>query len=170
MSLQNKLGGILLAVLILAGSLFQVPGVAAQQTGSGTTPMMGTTPTDNPNSRTWQYVRKDDAELTTMGGGSVEKGLNLLGDNGYELFIVTSAMDSGKAGYHFFRRPPCCPPGMQRPQIEYRRLDTGEIMKGGNGSYQDGLNKIDTDHWELIAVTSTAQGAVGFHYFKRSKK
>lgn len=169
MTLQNIVGKLLLVVLMLTGCLLQAPGVVAQQTGSAT-PMMGTPPTDNPNSTTWQYVRKDEAELTNMGGGSVERGMNLLGDMGYELFIVTSSMDSGKAGYHFFRRPPCCPPGMQRPKTEYRRADTGEIMKEGNGSYQDGLNKIDTNLWELIAVTSTAQGAVGFHYFKRPKQ
>ncbi|MCU0573433.1 MAG: hypothetical protein MUC41_10605 [Syntrophobacteraceae bacterium] len=163
-------GTFLLVFLMLTGCFLLAPDAIAQQTAPGTPPIMGTPPTDNPNSTTWQYVRKDEGELVSMGGGSVEKGMNLLGDMGYELFIVTSAIDSGKAGYHFFRRPPCCPPGMQRPRIEYRRADSGEITKEGNGSYQDGLNKIDTSRWELVTVTSTAQGAVGFHYFMRPKQ
>jgi hypothetical protein len=131
--------------------------------------MVGSAPTDNPNSQTWQHVRRDEKELNDLGGGSFEKGMNSLGDMGYELFIVTSVVESGKAGYHFFRRPPCCPPGMQRPRIEYKRMDTGEISGAGNGSYQIGLAKIDADGWELVAVTFTAQGAVGHHYFKRAK-
>ncbi len=169
MTVRNTVGRVLLAVLMGTGCLLQAPDALAQQAPSGTVPTMGTAPTDNPKSNTWQYVRKDEAELAGFGGGSFEKGMNLMGDAGYELFIVTSTLDSGKAGYHFFRRPPCCPPGMQRPKIEYRRIDTGDIIKEGGGTFQDGLNKIDTDRWELITVTSTAQGAVGYHYFRRSK-
>ncbi len=95
--------------------------------------------------------------------------MNKLGDSGYELFIVTSVLESGAAGFQYFRRPPWNK-SSERPRLEHRRLDTDGITKLGEGSFGDGLTKVENEGWRLIAVTTDMKGAVGFHYFMRPKE
>lgn len=131
-------------------------------------PKAGTTPTENPASNHWQHVRMDEVELSKLGDGSAEKGLNKLGAQGYSLFIVTSVAETSGAGFHYFKRPPWNKPG-ERPQVEYKRLDAAEISKLGGDSFNSGLSKLEEEDWILVAVTTSAKGAVGFHYFQRPK-
>lgn len=127
----------------------------------------GVPPPDSLESYTWQHVVLDEPGLTRRGNGSFEAGMNALGELGYELFLVTCNNENGAAAYHYFKRPPSNRP--TRPHYEYRRLDYGAIVQLGNSDFKEGLNAIEKEKWELIAVTQLKTGAVGFHYFKRFK-
>ncbi len=132
-------------------------------------PPEGRRPDDSGSNATWEHVRVDEAQLKERGDGSVDEGMNRLGERGYELFIVTSVSETGAAGFHYFKRPPWNRP-LGRPVFQYRRIDTGGIAELGDGVFQEGLNKIEREGWELVAVTTTNKGTVGFHYFKRMKR
>lgn len=119
---------------------------------------MGQSPTGNPQSATWQHVRMDSSELRALGNGSVEAGLNALGAQGYELFLVTSNAETAAAGFHYLKRPPWNRP-MPRPKVQYRVVDPVQ--------FRDGLTEIEKENWELVAVTSTKNGGVLTHYFRR---
>jgi hypothetical protein len=133
-------------------------------------PAVGRDPTDSPFSDTWQYARKDENGLMKIGNGSLEGGLNVLGEMGYELFIVTTSSDKGAAGYHYFRRSPWQRPMGNRPRLEYKRIDSASLEELGSGSFDDGLTKLEKEHWQLIAVTTVKGGGVGYHYFMRPKR
>ena len=78
----------------------------------------------------WQHVRFDEPELKELGKGSVEAGMNRLGDAGCVLFIVTCQAETGTPGFHYFKRPPwnkLTP----RPQYEFKRITANDIIELG---------------------------------------
>lgn len=122
----------------------------------------------DPRPAAWQHLRYDEVEITKQGEGSFEKGLARLGAQGYSLLLVTSVADTSAAGYHYFKRGPWAGPG-ERPAIEFKRLDAGDISKQGGDDFNAGLAKLEADGWELVAVTTSAKGGVGYHYFQRPR-
>jgi hypothetical protein len=68
----------------------------------------------------WEYQRVDASDLQTLGKGSVEQGLNLQGQEGWELVGVTSTAE-GRLGFAFFKRPKA--PAFVIRQV---RTDAGE--------------------------------------------
>lgn len=157
-----------LAIAAIVGVSYLTPLLRGEE-ARGRTSSVGTAPTEAYTTYNWQHVRMDEMELSKLGGGSVEEGLNALGDEGYELFIVTSVIESGGAGYHFFKRPPWDKP-FPRLKLGYKRADTKEITELGGASYKDGLTKMEKEWWELVAVTVKKDGGVGYHYFMRPKR
>ncbi len=122
-----------------------------------------------PTNKTVEHVRKDEDSLRKIGKDSIDAGLNAYGALGFELFAVTSIPETGAAGFHYLKRQPWTAETL-RPMFEYKRLDSGEIEKLGAGEFGAGLAELEKDNWELVALTTNAKGAVGFHYFKRAKK
>jgi len=131
-----------------------------------TAPVMAKTPDEAAYVKTYQHVRMDEEEIVKHGKGSFEQGLNELGERGYELLFVTSTTETGKAGFHYFIRTPYAA-GAPRLRFRYKRFDSGSIVQLGGGSFSDGLNKLSPENWELVAITTTSTGNVGWHYFKR---
>jgi hypothetical protein len=117
----------------------------------------------------WQHVRLDEPELKELGKGSVEAGMNKLGDAGCTLMLVTSQIETGTAGFHYFKRPPWNKP-TPRPQYEFKRIAVHDIMELGQGKFAPGMQAVEREGWELVAVTTAKNGAVGFHYFMRPKQ
>ncbi|MBI1903666.1 MAG: hypothetical protein HYS13_21395 [Planctomycetia bacterium] len=117
---------------------------------------------------TARQIRFDESQLKELGGGSGEAGLNKLGEQGYQLQLVTSVLETAAAGYHYFRRAPQFE-GKQ-PQFEFKRLDAVAVTELGNKSFNDGLAKLEVEGWDLIAVTVNAAGGVGYHYFQRARQ
>lgn len=132
------------------------------------TPKEAPAPTEKKGTGAWQHLRMDEVELAKHGDGNVERGLNKIGAQGYSLQFVVSVPDTSAAGYHYFKRGPWAGPG-ERPQVEFKRLDSGEITKLGGDSFNHGLEKLEGDNWQLVAVTSGTKGVVGYHYFERPK-
>lgn len=117
----------------------------------------------------WQHVRLDEPELKELGKGSVEAGMNKLGDAGCTLMLVTSQTETGTAGFHYFKRPPWNKP-TPRPKYEFKRIAVHDIMELGQGKFATGMQAVEREGWELVAVTTSKNGAVGFHYFMRPKQ
>ena len=138
---------------------------------SSTILFAGLTPAQTiaPTNKTVEHARKDEDSLRKIGKDSIDAGLNAYGALGFELFAVTSIPDTGAAGFHYLKRQPWTAE-TPRPAFEYKRLDSGEIEKLGAGEFGAGLAVLEQDNWELVALTTNAKGAVGFHYFKRAKK
>jgi hypothetical protein len=146
-----------LVVLILI-SLIVCLSAAAQ--------MQGSAPNDAGPSSHWRFVRNDAVGLKELGDGDMVAGMNKLGAIGYELFIVTTANDTGAAGWLYFRQSPWNMP-MERPKIEYKQVGDEDITKLGDNDYNTGLMRLEGDNWQLIAVTTTKNGGVGWSYFMR---
>ena len=118
-----------------------------------------------PTSNT-EHLRIDEAGITKYGDGSFDKGLNVLGGGGFHLFGVTNTGDGGNVGWHIFKRPAWNAP-VPRPRFEYKRIDTVAVEKLGDGKFDDGMKKVEQDHWELVAFTSDKAGQIGWFYFER---
>jgi hypothetical protein len=131
-------------------------------------PPTGTAPTEAAAAAYWQHVRFDEPELKELGKGSVEAGMNRLGDAGCMLFIVTCQTETGTPGFHYFKRPPWNKPA-PRPRFEFKRIDTRGLVELGQGKFAPGMQAVEREGWELVAVTTNKDGAVGFHYFMRPK-
>src|SRR4051794_34050212 len=81
-------------------------------------------PPRRPEPRGLDYLRRDEAELRTLGNDSVVGGLNRLGDLGYELTAVTSVLGTGTTASHVFQRRTRGGAG-GRTRYEFQRLDDG---------------------------------------------
>jgi hypothetical protein len=117
-------------------------------------------------SSNWEHLRLDEPEIARIGGGSFEKGLNLIGGGGFKLFTVTTANEQGGPGWHIFKRPAWNAPG-PRPRFEYKRIDTVSIETLGNGNFAEGMKKVEQEHWELVALTTIKNGGIGWFYFEK---
>lgn len=115
-----------------------------------------------------RFVRQDGDGLAKLGNGDMVQGMNRLGESGYELFIVTTSKDDGSVGWLFFRQRPWNLP-IDPPKFEYKQIDDQGIIKLGDGKFDDGLAKIENESWDLVAVTTTKNGGVGWYYFLREK-
>jgi hypothetical protein len=113
-----------------------------------------------------EHLRLDEAEIAKYGDGSFDKGLNALGAAGFRLFGVTTAGDQGKSGWHIFKRQGWNAP-VPRPRVEYKRVDSSSIEQLGDGKFAPGMQKIEQDHWELVAYTTDKAGQIGWFYFER---
>lgn len=152
----SRTAGLMLAVL-LAG----IGGPAPAQ-------IQGTTPTDAGPAPYWRLLRHDPEGLKQLGGGDLTAGLSLLGEGGFELFIVTSANDQGGPGWFYLRQSPWIAP-RERPKLEYRVLDDPQIAQLGQGDYAHGFAALGKDGWQLVAITTTKGGGAGWSYFSRER-
>ena len=114
----------------------------------------------------WQHLVRDDLALRSLGGQDAIAGMNVLGALGYELYMVTTSSDEGAAGFHFFRREPWNQP-VDRPKFEYNRLSHTDLEGLGGGDFDAGLAAFETDRWQLIQITQTRSGGIGWYYFVR---
>jgi hypothetical protein len=113
--------------------------------------------------RLWQL---EESEIKNMGNGSFDAGLNEVGRLGYQLFIVTSELESGRVGFHLFTVPRWNLP-MPAPTYEFKRIDRESIDKLGNGKLTDGFKVLEGEGWNLSTVTTIKNGAIGWYYFER---
>jgi hypothetical protein len=150
----------LLAALVLA----MVPPAAAP--GLADTPQMGRSPTAGAYSTTWHHLIRTEPELRELGGGDMDRGMSLLGGEGYQLMAVTSVLERMAPQLHIFKRTPWTRP-MPRPTFEFRRLDGAGLEALGEGDLEEGWVRVEEDGWQLKAFTTNTEGRLGWYYFQR---
>lgn len=153
-------------IMILVGLTLAVAAPFVRAEPDRTNGLPGSAPREGVPTSHWTFVRHDPVSLKELGGGDVVKGMNRLGEQGFELFLVTTSDDTGKAGWFYFRQSPWNLP-VPRPKLEYRQMDDTEINALAPASYNDALDKIAQDGWQLIAITTTKGGGTGWTYFMR---
>lgn len=113
-----------------------------------------------------RLLQLEESEIRAMGNGSFDTGLNEVGRLGYRLFLVTSELETGKVGFHLFTFPRWNIPGPP-PTYQFRRIDRQSIDQLGNGKLAEGFKVLEREDWNLAAVTSIKNGAIGWYYFER---
>lgn len=120
----------------------------------------------NPLASHPRLLQLEEAEIRAIGNGSFDSGLNEVGRRGYRLFMVTSELESGTVGFHLFTFPRWNLPGPP-PTYQFKRIDRQSIDQLGNGKLADGLSALEREDWNLAAVTTIKNGAIGWYYFER---
>ena len=117
-----------------------------------------------------QHLRKDGGELGQMGNGDIAKGMNKLGEQGYQLHSVTTITNTGEGGYHLFKRQPWDPtnPGTA-PQYQMRLISDFDLGRLAQGDFNKGIQTLEKDGWEIVTYTELPNGSVAYYYLQRVK-
>ena len=108
----------------------------------------------------WQHVRYDEPELKELGKGSVEAGMNRLGEAGCTLFIVTCQTETGTPGFHYFKRAPWNKP-TPRPQYEFNASTRAALSNSARASSPPACRPSNAraGNWSPSPRTKTAPSA-----------